>query len=92
VRPIIMTTMAMIFGMIPLALALGEGSEQRAPMAHAVIGGLITSTLLTLFVVPVVYTLLDDAVSWVRSRGRRDRPARPQPVPVERIPEAAAAD
>ncbi|HEX4931817.1 MAG TPA: efflux RND transporter permease subunit, partial [Gemmatimonadaceae bacterium] len=60
VRPIIMTTAAMIFGMLPLALALGEGAEQRAPMAHAVIGGLITSTLLTLFIVPVVYTLLDD--------------------------------
>jgi len=60
VRPIIMTTAAMIFGMLPLALAIGEGAEQRAPMAHAVIGGLITSTLLTLFIVPVVYTLLDD--------------------------------
>jgi HAE1 family hydrophobic/amphiphilic exporter-1 len=59
-RPIIMTTVAMIFGMIPLALALGAGAEQRAPMARAVIGGLITSTLLTLFVVPVVYTMLDD--------------------------------
>jgi HAE1 family hydrophobic/amphiphilic exporter-1 len=69
-RPIIMTTVAMIFGMIPLALAIGEGAEQRAPMARAVIGGLITSTLLTLFVVPVVYTLLDDAVSWVRNRKR----------------------
>jgi HAE1 family hydrophobic/amphiphilic exporter-1 len=64
-----MTTMAMIFGMLPLALAIGEGSEQRAPMARAVIGGLITSTLLTLFVVPVVYTLLDDAVMRLR-RGR----------------------
>jgi HAE1 family hydrophobic/amphiphilic exporter-1 len=69
-RPIIMTTVAMIFGMIPLALAIGEGAEQRAPMARAVIGGLITSTLLTLFVVPTVYTLLDDAVSWVRNRKR----------------------
>ncbi|MEJ7812402.1 MAG: efflux RND transporter permease subunit [Gemmatimonadaceae bacterium] len=67
-RPIIMTTVAMIFGMIPLALALGEGSEQRAPMAHAVIGGLITSTFLTLFVVPVVYTLLEDGVAWVGQR------------------------
>ena len=47
-----MTTVAMIFGMLPLALAIGEGAEQRSPMAHAVIGGLITSTLLTLFVVP----------------------------------------
>ncbi|HEY0303857.1 MAG TPA: efflux RND transporter permease subunit, partial [Longimicrobiales bacterium] len=59
-RPIIMTTVAMIFGMLPLAFAIGEGAEQRAPMARAVIGGLITSTLLTLFVVPVVYSMLDD--------------------------------
>ena len=69
-RPIVMTTLAMIFGMLPTALALGAGSEFRAPMAHAVIGGLITSTLLTLIVVPVVYTYLDDfgrwAGSWVR--------------------------
>jgi HAE1 family hydrophobic/amphiphilic exporter-1 len=68
-RPIIMTTAAMIFGMLPLALAIGEGAEQRAPMAHAVIGGLITSTMLTLFVVPVVYTLLDDLA--VRVTGRK---------------------
>jgi HAE1 family hydrophobic/amphiphilic exporter-1 len=66
-RPIIMTTVAMIFGMLPLAFAIGEGSEQRAPMARAVIGGLITSTMLTLFVVPVMSTLLEDMVSWVRN-------------------------
>jgi HAE1 family hydrophobic/amphiphilic exporter-1 len=54
-RPILMTTFAMIFGMLPVALALGEGGEQRAPMAVVVIGGLITSTLLTLVVVPVAY-------------------------------------
>lgn len=59
-RPILMTTTAMIMGMVPLALGLGDGGEQRAPMAHAIIGGLITSTLLTLIVVPVVYTYLDD--------------------------------
>lgn len=58
-RPIVMTTLAMIFGMLPMALALGEGGEQRAPMAHAVIGGLISSTLLTLVFVPVVLTYLD---------------------------------
>ncbi len=58
-RPILMTTMAMIFGMLPLAFELGAGAEFRAPMARAVIGGLITSTLLTLVVVPVVYTYLD---------------------------------
>jgi hydrophobic/amphiphilic exporter-1 (mainly G- bacteria), HAE1 family len=63
-RPIVMTTLAMIFGMLPTALALGAGSEFRAPMAHAVIGGLITSTLLTLVVVPVVYTYLDDFGAW----------------------------
>ena len=59
-RPIIMTTAAMVFGMLPTALKIGEGAESRAPMAIAVIGGLITSTLLTLVVVPVVYTLIDD--------------------------------
>jgi len=59
-RPILMTTFAMIFGMIPVAFATGEGSEMRSPMGQAVIGGLITSTLLTLFVVPVVYSMIDD--------------------------------
>jgi hydrophobic/amphiphilic exporter-1 (mainly G- bacteria), HAE1 family len=59
-RPIVMTTMAMIAGMLPLAFEIGAGSELRAPMARAVIGGLITSTLLTLIAVPVVYSLLDD--------------------------------
>jgi HAE1 family hydrophobic/amphiphilic exporter-1 len=58
-RPIIMTTLAMIFGMLPLALAIHEGSQQSAPMAHAVIGGLISSTLLTLVVVPVMLTYVD---------------------------------
>ena len=67
-RPILMTTFAMIFGMLPLALALGQGAEMRAPMARAVIGGLITSTLLTLVVVPVVYTVLDDFGGWARQR------------------------
>ena len=57
--------------MLPTALALGAGSEFRAPMAHAVIGGLITSTLLTLVVVPVVYTYLDDFGSWVASWVKR---------------------
>ncbi|MCB8818036.1 efflux RND transporter permease subunit [Desulfosporosinus shakirovi] len=60
-RPIIMTTLAMIFGMLPAALSTGLGSEGRSPMAYAIIGGLITSTFLTLIVVPVIYTLLDDA-------------------------------
>src|SRR5262245_7281836 len=80
-RPIIMTTVAMIFGMIPLALAIGEGAEQRAPMARAVIGGLLTSTFLTLFVVAVVYTLLDDAAALALGRSRKPREAHGTPVP-----------
>ena len=67
-RPIMMTTAAMIFGMLPLALAIGQGAEMRAPMARAVVGGLVTSTLLTLLVVPVVYTLLDDFAGWVHRK------------------------
>lgn len=59
-RPILMTTTAMVMGMVPLALGLGDGAEQRSPMAHAIIGGVLTSTLLTLVVVPVIYTYLDD--------------------------------
>jgi HAE1 family hydrophobic/amphiphilic exporter-1 len=70
-RPIMMTTLAMIFGMLPLALALGAGAEMRAPMARAVVGGLITSTFLTLLVVPVMYSFLDDLGGWVRSRLKR---------------------
>src|SRR3954471_24192547 len=65
-RPILMTTLAMIFGMVPLAFALSEGSEQRAPMGQAVIGGVITSSLLTLVVVPVVYCYLDDLGAWAK--------------------------
>ncbi|NDH51955.1 MAG: efflux RND transporter permease subunit [Betaproteobacteria bacterium] len=65
-RPILMTTLAMIFGMVPLAFALTEGSEMRAPMGQAVIGGVLTSSLLTLVVVPVVYCYMDDAVNWLR--------------------------
>ncbi len=59
-RPILMTTFAMVFGMFPLAFTLGEGAEQLAPMAHAIIGGVIASTLLTLIVIPVVFTFCDD--------------------------------
>jgi len=65
-RPILMTTLAMIFGMVPLAFALSEGSEMRAPMGQAVIGGVITSSLLTLVVVPVVYCYMDDLAQGLR--------------------------
>jgi len=64
-RPILMTTFAMIFGMLPVAMALSKGSEIRAPMAAAVIGGLVTSTLLTLVVIPVVYAMIDDLKRFV---------------------------
>ncbi len=70
-RPILMTTLAMVFGMLPLALGLGEGATQRAPMAHAVIGGLISSTLLTLVVVPVVLVYIDRLTLWATRRFSR---------------------
>ena len=70
-RPILMTTAAMVMGMVPLALGLGEGAEQRSPMAHAIIGGTLTSTFLTLIVVPVIYTYLDDFKIWSTRLVRR---------------------
>ena len=69
-RPILMTTAAMIFGMLPLAIGLGEGSEQQAPMGRAIIGGVITSTLLTLVVVPVIYTYIDAFERRLKNRRR----------------------
>jgi len=82
-RPILMTSVAMIAGMIPVALARGDGAETRVPMAVAIIGGLITSTALTLGIVPVVYSLLDDL------RNRLWKPARERPAP-ERVAAARA--
>jgi HAE1 family hydrophobic/amphiphilic exporter-1 len=77
-RPILMTTLAMIFGMVPLAFALTEGSEMRAPMGQAVIGGVITSSLLTLVVVPVVYCYMDDLAQWIRRLMGLEKPTNPQ--------------
>jgi multidrug efflux pump subunit AcrB len=57
-RPVLMTALAMVVGMIPMSLALGEGGEQNAPLARAVIGGLIVATITTLFIVPLVYSML----------------------------------
>jgi HAE1 family hydrophobic/amphiphilic exporter-1 len=71
-RPILMTTFAMVFGMLPVAFGLGPGAEFRAPMARAVIGGIISSTLLTLVVVPVVYTIIDDFAGLFK---RKKKPA-----------------
>lgn len=72
-RPILMTTLAMIFGMVPLAFAMSEGSEMRAPMGQAVIGGVITSSVLTLVVVPVVYCYLDDLAHWAKRQFQRGK-------------------
>ena len=78
-RPIMMTTAAMIAGMLPLALGIGEGGETQAPMGRAIIGGVITSTLLTLVVVPVLYTFI--AAGEERRRARRQaRPDRGEPM------------
>jgi hydrophobic/amphiphilic exporter-1 (mainly G- bacteria), HAE1 family len=91
-RPILMTTAALVLAMLPIAMGLGEGSEWRSPMAVTVIGGLLTSTLLTLVLIPAIYTILDDftgAMSRVPSLIRRlvRRPARAhveQPTPADK--------
>jgi HAE1 family hydrophobic/amphiphilic exporter-1 len=87
-RPIIMTTLAMAAGMLPTAFALEKGAEFRQPMAVAVIGGLITSTLLSLVLVPVVYRFVDDFENWLRPRlaklvTPRETPL--QPAPEDRL-------
>ena len=84
-RPILMTTLALIAGMIPVALGRGEGADFRSPLGRAVIGGVITSTVLTLFVIPTVYEIFDDWREKLGARLRRRRGAHapaPQPVPA----------
>jgi multidrug efflux pump subunit AcrB len=71
-RPVLMTALAMIIGMLPMAFALGEGGEQNAPLGRAVIGGLLVATLATLFFVPTVFTVL------------HSRRPRPEPAPAPR--------
>ena len=88
-RPIVMTTLAMMAGMLPTALGIGTGSEFRQPMAVAVIGGLITSTVLSLVLVPVVYEIVDDIEMWLKPKlGRMVTPRDAQggrTVPVDRL-------
>jgi hydrophobic/amphiphilic exporter-1 (mainly G- bacteria), HAE1 family len=74
-RPILMTTFAMVFGMLPVALGLGEGSETRSPMGIAVIGGLLTSLFLTLVVVPAAYDLFDDMQGLFTRSGKKEKAA-----------------
>ncbi len=75
VQPVIMTSLAMAAGMLPIALGLSGDSSFRAPMAISVIGGLITSTLLSLIVIPAAFTVLDDLGEWVKRRGKRKQAA-----------------
>ena len=81
-RPILMTTFAMVFGMLPVALAIGRGSEFRAPLGIAVIGGLLLSTLLTLVVIPCVYTVFDDLGNWIARTIFRRGVYRKEELPV----------
>ncbi len=77
-RPILMTTFAMVFGMLPIALGVGEGAETRSPMGIAVIGGLLTSLFLTLVVVPSAYDILDDLQEkFKRRKGGKEAPMPP---------------
>jgi HAE1 family hydrophobic/amphiphilic exporter-1 len=85
-RPIVMTTMAMAAGMVPTALAVGAGGEFRAPMAIAVIGGLISSTVLSLVLVPVVYEVIDDFENWIRPKlAGLAVPREPEPVVLDEV-------
>jgi HAE1 family hydrophobic/amphiphilic exporter-1 len=79
-----MTTFALIAGMIPVAIGAGEGADFRAPLGRAVIGGTLTSTLLTLLVIPTVYEIMDQGREWLGARARRlfgTRKAHVAPVP-----------
>ena len=83
-RPIVMTTLAMMAGMLPTAMGIGKGAEFRQPMAVAVIGGLITSTVLSLVLVPVVYEIVDDIEAWLKPKlARFVTPREAKPVAAE---------
>jgi HAE1 family hydrophobic/amphiphilic exporter-1 len=81
-RPIMMTSFAAIFGVLPIALGAGAGAELRQPLGIAVVGGLLVSQLLTLYITPVIYFYLDKVDSWIAGRGR----AEPDEAPVEAAP------
>jgi multidrug efflux pump len=82
-RPILMTSVATIAGTMPIALGLGAGSASRRPLGYAVVGGMLFSTLLTLFLVPVVYVMLDGLREWLRLRLRRPESSATVPEPRE---------
>jgi HAE1 family hydrophobic/amphiphilic exporter-1 len=83
-RPILMTTFALIAGMVPVALGIGEGADFRAPLGRAVIGGVITSTLLTLLVIPTVYEILSDWRDGLMARIQTRRESRPRHAEAQR--------
>jgi HAE1 family hydrophobic/amphiphilic exporter-1 len=89
-RPILMTTFALVAGMVPVALGAGEGGEFRAPLGIAVIGGVLTSTLLTLLVIPTVYETLADTRDWLGARLRGSKTAKPKhgSAPAHAVPES----
>jgi HAE1 family hydrophobic/amphiphilic exporter-1 len=93
-RPIMMTTMAAIFGTLPIAIGLGAGSELRRPLGLAMVGGLVFSQLLTLFITPVIYLYLDRVVVWWRTRHQplaiREEPRATEPGTVQDFPGEAA--
>jgi HAE1 family hydrophobic/amphiphilic exporter-1 len=80
-RPILMTSFSTIAGILPIAIGFGAGAESRRPMGIAVVGGMISSTILTLLVVPVFYTVFADAANWVRLWFGRNPASAPPPIP-----------
>jgi HAE1 family hydrophobic/amphiphilic exporter-1 len=90
-RPVLMTAIAMIFGALPAALGIGPGAETRSPMAVAAAAGMISSTALTLLVVPVFYLAFDDAAEWLRAKiwRRQAKPTVHAVAPPHRDPRAA---